>query len=93
MGREEFVIMLLLKAPEHRPPDPAPAVVRSKFPIGHNEHAGVRLLHHHLAGRDEDTEINDCCLRPTLKPIGNHLTVFPVHKVKFPVFCGATGTD
>jgi hypothetical protein len=50
LGREDFVIMLLLETLEHRSPDPSPAIIRSELPVGHNEHSGLGFLHHHLAG-------------------------------------------
>src|SRR5437016_6126301 len=91
--RENFVIMLLLETSEHRSPDPAAAIVGSKLPVGHNEHPGLRLLHHHLAGRNEDPEVHNCGLRPVLKPLGNCPAVRLVHKVELSFLCGAAGTD
>src|SRR5215467_5576185 len=91
--REEFAVMLLLEPLEHRAPDPASAVVGSKLPVGHNEHAGLRFLDHHLAGRDENPEIDHSRLRPMLKALGNRHAVLAVHKVKLAIVGGATGTD
>src|SRR5215471_11794544 len=91
--RENFVVMLLLEAPEHASPDPAPAIVGSELPVGHHEHARIGLLHHHLAGRDEDPEVNNCRLRPVLEPLGNRPAVLPIHKVELAFLCGTAGAD
>src|ERR1700719_293744 len=83
LDREDFAVMLFFETLEHRSPDPATAVIGSKLPVGYNEYAGLGFLHHHLAGRDEDPEVNDRGLRPVLKPLGNRPAVLPVHKVEF----------
>src|SRR5215471_10660432 len=91
--RENFVIVLLLETPEHGSPNPAAAVVGSQLPVGHNKHTRIGLLHHHLAGRDEDPEVNNCRLRPMLEPLGNRPAVLPVHKVELALLCRAAGAD
>src|SRR5579859_1262213 len=93
LGREDFVIMLLLETLEHRSPDPSAAVVGSKLPVGHNEYTRLGFLHHHFAGRDEDSEIDNCRLRPVLKPLGNRPAVLAIHKVKLAFLCGTAGAD
>src|ERR1700677_2640020 len=50
LGREDFVIMLSLETLEHRSPDPATAVVGSKFSVRHNKDTRLGFLHHHPAG-------------------------------------------
>src|SRR5260370_3239384 len=67
---EDFAVMLFFETLEHRSPDPATAVIGSQLPIGDDEHTCLGFLHHHLAGRDEDAEIDNRRLRPVLKPLG-----------------------
>src|ERR1700752_2563067 len=91
--RENFVIMLLLEALEHGSTDQAPAVIGSNPPVGYNEHASLWFLHHHLAGRHEDPEVDNCRLRPVLEPLGNRPAVLPAHKVELAFLCGAACAD
>src|SRR5208282_4062223 len=59
LDREDFAVMLFFETLEHRSPDPATAVIGSQLPIGDDEHTCLGFLHHHLARRDEDSEINN----------------------------------
>jgi len=70
LDRQDFAIMLFFETLEHRSPDPATAVIRSNL---RSERRALvpRFLHHHLAGRDENSEVDDRRLRPTLKPLGD----------------------
>ena len=78
-----------LEAIEDGARDPATAVVSSQFAIGDDEHMCRGFLHHHLAGRDEDAEIDNRRLRPVLKPLGDGSAVLLVDKVELAFLCGA----
>src|SRR5208282_4550298 len=79
LDRQYFAIMLFFETLEHRSPDPATAVIRSQFAIGNDEHTCLGLLHHYLAGRDENSELGD---RPA---------VLLVHKVELALLCRPAG--
>src|SRR5208282_2998261 len=66
LDRQYFAIMLFFETLEHRSPDPATAVIRSQFAIGNDEHTCLGLLHHYLAGRDENSEVDDPRWRPLI---------------------------
>src|SRR5260370_12074501 len=87
LDREDFAVMLFFETLEHRSPDPPSAVIGSQFPVGHNEHTCLGFLHHYLAGRYEDSEINNRRLRPWLKLLGDGPAVFLVHKVELALLC------
>src|SRR5208282_4030691 len=87
LDREDFAVMLFFETLEHRSPDPSTAVIGSQLVIGDDEHTCLGFLHHHLAGRDEDSEINNRRLRPVLKPLGDGPAVFLVHKVELTLLC------
>ena len=91
LDRQDFAIMLFFETLEHRSPDPATAVIRSQFAIGNDEHTCLGLLHHHLAGRDENSEVDDRRLRPMLKPLGDGPAVLLVHKVELALLCRTAG--
>src|SRR5260370_25683247 len=93
LDREDFAVMLFFETLEHRSPDPATAVVGSELPIGADEHTCLGFLHHDLAGRYEDSEINNRRLRPVLKPFGDGPAVFLVHKVELALLCRAACPD
>src|SRR5260370_27275188 len=93
LDREDFAVMLFFETLEHRSPDPATAVIGSQLPIGDDEHTCLGFLHHHLAGRDEDAEIDNRRLRPMLKPLGDGPAVLLVHKVEFALLCRAACPD
>ena len=93
LDREDFAIMLFFETLEHRSPDPATAVIGSQLPIGDDEHTCLGFLHHHLAGRDEDPEIDNRRLRPMLKPLGDGPAVLLVHKVELALLCRAACPD
>src|SRR6202158_33324 len=93
LDREDFAVMLFFETLEPRSPDPATAVIGSQLPIGDDEHTCLGFLHHHLAGRDEDTEIDNRRLRPVLKPLGDGLAVFLVDKVELALLCRAACPD
>src|SRR5260370_22322103 len=82
LNREDFAVMFFFETLEHRSPDPATAVIGSQLVIGNDEHMCLGFLHHHLAGRDEDPEIDNRRLRPVLKPLGDDPTVLLIHKVE-----------
>src|SRR5208283_71121 len=87
LDREDFAVVLFFETLEHRSPDPATAVIGSQLPIGDDEHTCLRLLHHHLARRDEDAEIDNRRLGPVLKPVGDGSAVLLVHKVELSFLC------
>src|SRR6202035_3815517 len=89
LDREDFAVMLFFETLEHRSPDPATAVIGSQLPIGDDEHTCLGFLHHHLAGRNEDSEIDNRRLRPVLKPIGDRPAVLLVDKVELTLLCRA----
>src|SRR6202040_2113784 len=89
LDREDLAVMLFFETLEHRSPDPATAVIGSQLPIRDDEHTCLGLLHHHLAGRDEDSEINNRRLRPALKPLDDGPAVVLVHKVELALLCRA----
>src|SRR5208337_747491 len=91
LDRQYFAIMLFFETLEHRSPDPATAVIRSQFAIGNDEHTCLGLLHHYLAGRDENSEVDDRRLRPMLKPLGDRPAVLLVHKVELALLCRPAG--
>src|SRR4029077_14598255 len=91
LDRQYFAIMLFFETLEHRSPDPATAVIRSQFAVGNDEHTCLVLLHHHLAGRDENSEVDDRRLRPMLKPLGDGSAVLLVHKVELALLCRSAG--
>src|SRR5258707_1817743 len=93
LDREDFAVMLFFETLEHPSPDPATAVVGSQLPIGDDEHTCLGFLHHHLAGRNEDSEINNRRLRPVLRPLGDGPTVLLVHKVELALLCRAACPD
>src|SRR3984893_12882339 len=85
--------MLFFETLEHRSPDPAAAVVGSQLPIGDDEHTSLGFLHHHLAGRDENPEIDNRRLRPVLKPLSDGPAVLLVDKVELALLCRAACPD
>src|SRR5579864_6927717 len=93
LDREHFAVMLFFETLEHRSPNPATAVIGSQLPIGDDEHTCVAFLHHHLAGRDKDPEIDNRRLRPVLKPLGDSPAVLVVDKVEFALLCRAACPD
>src|SRR5208337_3387365 len=82
LDRQDFAVVFFFETLKDRSPDPATAVIRSQFAVGNDEHSCLGFLHHHLAGRDENSEVDDRRLRPTLKPLGDSPAVLLVHKVK-----------
>src|SRR5437879_12315662 len=88
LDQQDFAVVFFFEALEHRSPDPATAVVSSQFAIGNDEHTCLSFLHHHLAGRDENAEVDYRRLRPMLKPLGNGPAVLLVHKVELALLCG-----
>ncbi len=93
LDREDFAVMLFFETLEHRSPNPATAVIGSQLPIGDDEHTCFWFLHHHLAGRDKDPEIDNRRLRPVLKPLGDGLAVLLVDKVELALLCRAACPD
>src|SRR5579864_8917105 len=93
LDRQDFAVMLFFETLEHRSPDPAAAVVGSQLPIGDDEHTSLGFLHHHLAGRDEDPEIDNRRLRPMLKPLGDCPAVLLVDKIELALLCRAACPD
>src|SRR5437660_3766122 len=91
LDREDFAVMLFFETLEHRSPDPATAVIGSQLPIGNDEHMCLGFLHHHLAGRDKDPEIDNRRLRPMLKPLGDGPAVLLVDKVELALLCRPAG--
>src|ERR1700722_12714273 len=93
LDREDFAVMLCFETLEHRSPDPAAAVIGSQLPIGNYEHMCLGFLHHHLAGRDKDPEIDNRRLRPVLKPLGDDQAMPLVDKVELALLCRAACPD
>src|SRR5580704_3627776 len=93
LDRADFAVMLFFETLEHRSPEPTTAVIGSQLPIGDDEHTRLGFLHHHLAGRDEDPEIDNRRLRPMLKPLGDCPAVLLVDKVELALLCRAACPD
>src|SRR5437879_3161196 len=93
LDREDFAVMLFFETLERRSPNPAAAVIGSQLPIVDDEHTCLGFLHHYLAGRDKDPEIDNRRLRPMLKPLGDDPAVLLVDKVELALLCRAACPD
>src|SRR5579872_1459758 len=90
-GKQELVEAVVRQSElrEQRPPNPAEAIVGSQHMVFHHQHSYIRLLDHHLAGGNQDAEIDDGGLRPVLEALGDGLAVVLVHEVE-PALLGRT---
>ena len=66
-------------------PDPATAIVRSKFEIFDHQHASFRFRVYDLAAGHQDAEVRDCRLRPLLEAFGDQRLMRSIAIVVFAV--------